>query len=152
MEALASGLNRSVARFMWIVKTGMACRPSRLASRPGWQAGWRVVTGVCPAGADTGPSGRGRIPEPPQVELGLGAVVAEKAVLAWPMGADWFVNAQLLMKDMGVTVRVCEWVVTMPDPDKLGRSIVGIMREDLPERARAQELRSNAPVHDSYVP
>ncbi|KAK3421793.1 hypothetical protein EUGRSUZ_G02410, partial [Eucalyptus grandis] len=118
MDALASGLERSGARFVWVVRTTMAQQA---------EEGYRAV----PDGFEA----RVAVQE---------AVVAGKVVLAWPMEADQFVNARLLVEDMGVAVRACDGAVTVPDPVKLSRVIARTMREDLPERARVQELRRKA--------
>ncbi|KAI6676934.1 hypothetical protein NL676_037730 [Syzygium grande] len=150
MEALASGLEASGARFVWVVKTGTAEQA---------EEGY----GEVPDGFEARVAGRGRVVRgwAPQVPI-LGhravsgflshcgwnsvqeAVVAGKMVLAWPMEADQFVNARLLAEDMGAAVRVCGGPDTVPDADQLGRAIAGTMREDLPERARAKELRRKA--------
>ncbi|KAF8021366.1 hypothetical protein BT93_G1719 [Corymbia citriodora subsp. variegata] len=128
MEALASGLERSRARFVWVVKTATAQQA---------EEGY----GAVPDGFEARVAGRGKVVTgwAPQE-----AVAAGKVVLAWPMGADQFVNARLLVEDMGVALRACEGAATVPDPDELGRAISGTMREDLPERARVQELRRKA--------
>ncbi|KAF8021367.1 hypothetical protein BT93_G1720 [Corymbia citriodora subsp. variegata] len=114
MEALASGLERSGARFVWVVKSGTATQVEE---------------------------GYGAVPDGFEARE---AVVAGKMVVAWPMEADQFVNARLLVEDMAVAVRACEGADTVPDPDELGQAIAGSMREGLPERARAQELRGKA--------
>ncbi|KAI6676928.1 hypothetical protein NL676_037724 [Syzygium grande] len=150
MEALASGLERSGARFLWVVKTATAQQA---------EEGY----GAVPDGFEARVAGRGRVETGwvPQVPIlrhrAVGgflshcgwnsvqeAVVAGKVVLAWPMEADQFLNARLLVEEMGAAVRACEGADTVPDPEELGRAIAGSMREDLPERARAQELRRKA--------
>ncbi|KAI3429220.1 PI3K/PI4K domain-containing protein [Psidium guajava] len=150
MEALASGLERSGVRFVWVVKT-----PTAKQAEEGY--------GAVPDGFEARVAGRGRVLTgwAPQVPIlrhrAVGgflshcgwnsvqeAAVAGKVVLAWPMEADQFVNARLLVEDMGVAVRACEGARTVPDPDELGRAIAGSMREDLPERARVRELRRKA--------
>ncbi|XP_030549188.2 UDP-glycosyltransferase 89A2-like [Rhodamnia argentea] len=150
MEALASGLERSGARFVWVVKT-----PTAEQAEEGY--------GAVPDGFEALLAGRGKVVTgwAPQVPIlrhrAVGgflshcgwnsvqeAAVAGKMVLAWPMEADQFVNARLLVEDMGVAVRACEGARTVPDPEELGRAIEGSMREGLPERARVRELRRKA--------
>ncbi|KAF8021368.1 hypothetical protein BT93_G1721 [Corymbia citriodora subsp. variegata] len=150
MEALASGLKRSGARFVWVVKAATAQQA---------EEGY----GAVPDGYEARVAGRGRVVTGwvPQVPIlrhrAVGgflshcgwnsvqeAMVAGKMVLAWPMEADQFVNARLLVEDMGVAVRACEGAHTVPDPDELSRAIAASMREDLPEQARVQELRRKA--------
>ncbi|MCI69830.1 UDP-glycosyltransferase 89A2-like, partial [Trifolium medium] len=72
------------------------------------------------------------------------AVVAGVGILGWPMEADQFVNARLLVEDMGIAVRVCEGEDSVPDPDELGRVISGIMSEDSPQKRRAKLMKEEA--------
>ncbi|XP_030519841.2 UDP-glycosyltransferase 89A2-like [Rhodamnia argentea] len=147
MEALASGLETSGARFVWVVKTPTAEEghgelpdvfEARVAGRGRIVRGWApqlLILGHRAVGGFLSHCGWNSVQE---------TVVAGKVVLAWPMEADQFVNARLLVEDVGVAVRACEGADMVPDPDELGRAIAGTMREDLPERARVQELRRKA--------
>ncbi|KAI3429221.1 PI3K/PI4K domain-containing protein [Psidium guajava] len=150
MEALASGLQTSGTRFVWVVKAptaeqaeeGYGAVPdgfaARVAGRGRVVTGWAaqvLILGHRAVGGFLSHCGWNSVQE---------AVVAGKVALAWPMEADQFVNARLLVEDMGVAVRACEGADTVPDPDELGRRIAETAREDLPARARAQELRRKA--------
>ncbi|KAI9126653.1 hypothetical protein K1719_002249 [Acacia pycnantha] len=53
----------------------------------------------------------------------LEGILAGVMILGWPMEADQFVNAKLLVDDKGVAVRVCEGADSVPDPEELGRII-----------------------------
>ncbi|KEH17531.1 putative hexosyltransferase [Medicago truncatula] len=151
MEALAFGLERSGIRFVWVVKV-----PSTVEQI---EEGY----GLVPEGFEDWVSGRGIVVKGwvPQIAiLGhrvvggflshcgwnsvLEAVVAGVGILGWPMEADQFVNAKLLVEDMGVAVRVCEGMDTVPDPNKLGRVISSIMSGDSPQKKRAKLMKEEA--------
>ncbi|CAI0463607.1 unnamed protein product [Linum tenue] len=74
----------------------------------------------------------------------LEAVAAGVPILGWPMEADQFVNARLLVEDLGVAVKVCEGADTVPDPVELGRRIAQSMSQGLAERKRAGEMKDEA--------
>ncbi|KAF7808996.1 UDP-glycosyltransferase 89A2-like [Senna tora] len=150
MEALAIGLERSDTRFIWVVKVGTAQQT---------QEGY----GVVPEGFEDRVLGRGIVIKGwvPQVAiLGhravggflshcgwnsvLEAMVAGVMILGWPMEADQFVNAKLLVEDKRAAVRVCEGANSVPDPDELGRVIGKSMSMDSPEKRRAMELKDEA--------
>lgn len=151
MEALASGLEKSHTRFLWVVKTGTA---------PQIEEGY----GSLPDGFEERVAGRGLVMKgwAPQVRILshravggflshcgwnslLEAVVGGVMVLAWPMEADQFVNAKLMVEDMGVGVRVCEGADSVPDSAELGK-IVGESMSQSSEsvKVRAKELRDRA--------
>lgn len=151
MEALAFGLERSGIRFVWVVKV-----PSTVEQI---EEGY----GLLPEGFEDRVSGRGIVVKgwAPQIAiLGhrvvggflshcgwnsvLEAVVAGVGILGWPMEADQFVNAKLLVEDMGVAVRVCEGMDTVPDPNKLGQVISSIMSGDSPQKKRAKLMKEEA--------
>lgn len=154
MEALASGLERSGSRFVWVVKPGT---PEQLGN------GY----GLVPAGFEDRVKGdrRGVVIKgwAPQVEIlnhravgwflshcgwnsALEAVSAGVVILGWPMEAEQFVNARLLVEELGAGIRLCEGADTVPDSVELGRSIANAMAH--PERARvrvkAKQLRKEA--------
>ncbi|XP_028794127.1 UDP-glycosyltransferase 89A2-like [Neltuma alba] len=150
MEALASGLERSEARFIWVVK-------------PGTTQQMEEGHGVVPDGFEDRVKGRGFVIKgwAPQVAIlshravagflshcgwnsVLEAIVAGVMILGWPMDADQFVNAKLLVEDKGVAVRVCEGADSVPDPDNLGQVIRMSIGVDRPEKERAKQLRREA--------
>nr|AFJ53024.1 UDP-glycosyltransferase 1 [Linum usitatissimum] len=147
MEALATGLEKSRVRFVWVVKPG---------SEESGQ-------GVVPDGFEDRVSGKGIVVKGwvDQVTiLGhravggflshcgwnsvLEGVAAGVTILGWPMEADQFVNARLLVEDLGVAVRVCEGGDTVPDPVELGNRIAESMSNVLGERKGAEELKKKA--------
>ncbi|KAG9448610.1 hypothetical protein H6P81_008575 [Aristolochia fimbriata] len=149
MEAVAEGLRRSGAAFVWCVK-----EPTRGHDADSF--------GVVPAGFEAAVAGRGWVIRgwAPQVAIlshrSVGAflshcgwnsvlegIVGGVSFLAWPMGADQFVNAALL-EETGVAVRVCEGAATVPDPDVLARAMAETVAPGRPRRARASELSAAA--------
>ncbi|CAH9113651.1 unnamed protein product [Cuscuta epithymum] len=74
----------------------------------------------------------------------LEAIVAGVLILGWPMEADQYVNAKLLVDDLGVSVRVLEGADTVPDTASLAIKISESMNCAISEKARAQELKGEA--------
>ncbi|KAJ1412091.1 UDP-glucuronosyl/UDP-glucosyltransferase [Sesbania bispinosa] len=151
MEALAFGLERSGTRFVWVVKAALMAEQA--------EEGY----GLVPDGFEDRVSSRGIVVRDwaPQVEV-LGhrvvggflshcgwnsvmeAVAAGVMILGWPMEADQFVNARLLVEEKGMAVKVCEGEDFVPDPDELGRVISGAMSGDSPQKRRAKLMREEA--------
>ncbi|KAK4841344.1 hypothetical protein QYF36_003010 [Acer negundo] len=62
----------------------------------------------------------------------------------WPMEADQFVNAKLLVEDLGIAVRVCEGDDTVPDSEELGRVIAECRNGYREVKVRAKEMKEKA--------
>ncbi|GLT77097.1 hypothetical protein SLA2020_487140 [Shorea laevis] len=150
MAALASGLEKSGTRFVWVVKKGTTQQT---------ESGY----GAVPDGFEERIAGRGLILKgwAPQVLIlshkavggflshcgwnsVLEAIVGGLMILAWPMEADQFVNARLLVEDMGVAVRVCEGTDSVPDSEELGRVIGESMKAGGEAKMKAKDLRQEA--------
>ncbi|KAF7123423.1 hypothetical protein RHSIM_Rhsim12G0070600 [Rhododendron simsii] len=150
MEALASGLERSGIRFVWVVKSASAQQTAN---------GY----GVIPDGFEDRVSGRGMVVKgwAPQVlilshrAVGgflshcgwnslLEGVAAGVMILAWPMEADQFVNARLLVEDTGAAVRVCEGADSVPDSVELAQTIAESMSGNTAQKVKAKHLRDKA--------
>ncbi|TYH39636.1 hypothetical protein ES332_D12G191100v1 [Gossypium tomentosum] len=150
MEALALGLEKSGTRFVWVVKTG-----STQEREDGF--------GNVPDGFEERVAGRGLVIREwaPQVSIlsheaagvflshcgwnsVLEGIVGGVVILAWPMEADQFVNARLLVEDMGVGVRVCEGAGSVPEAGELSRVIGESMSEAGGLKDRAKELKEKA--------
>lgn len=71
-------------------------------------------------------------------------VAAGLVMLTWPMGADQFTNAKLLVDQLGVGIRVGEGSEIIPEPTVLSRLLVESLDENRPEWARAKKLRDIA--------
>ncbi|KAF5727793.1 UDP-glycosyltransferase 89A2-like [Tripterygium wilfordii] len=151
MQALATGLERSGTRFIWVVNTGSA----QLIEEG-------IGVGV-PDGFEERVAGRGMVVRgwAPQVLLlshnsvggflshcgwnsVLEGLVGGVVILGWPMEADQYVNARLLVEDMGIAVRVCEGAGSVPDPDELASAIAESLSEDVKVKVRAKEMRDKA--------
>ncbi|MBA0700382.1 hypothetical protein Goari_021976 [Gossypium aridum] len=65
-------------------------------------------------------------------------------ILAWPMEADQFVNAKLLVDEIGVAVRVCEGADSVPNSDELGRAVAEAMTEGGEMKTKAKDLKQKA--------
>ncbi|XP_062163089.1 UDP-glycosyltransferase 89A2-like [Alnus glutinosa] len=150
MEALALGLEKSGTRFVWVVKAGTTQQEA-----DGY--------GVVPEGFEERVGGRGVIVKgwAPQVRIlshvavggfvshcgwnsVLEGIVGGTMILGWPMEADQFLNARLLVENMGVAVRVCEGAGSVPDPAHLAGLIAESMGGESAQKARARALRDKA--------
>ncbi|KAM1722333.1 hypothetical protein ACFX11_021067 [Malus domestica] len=150
MEALASGLERSRVRFVWAVKRGTAQQvedgigvvPDGFEERVGGRG--LVIKGWAPQVLILGHRAVGGFVSHCGWNSVLEAIVAGVLVLGWPMEADQFVNARLLVEDMGVAVKVCEGEDAVPEPAELGKAIAEAMTGETPVKVRAKELREKA--------
>ncbi|KAE9454476.1 hypothetical protein C3L33_13636, partial [Rhododendron williamsianum] len=141
MEALASGLERSGIRFVWVVKSVSA---QQMAD------GY----GVIPDGFEDRVSERGMVVKgwAPQVSILshravggflshcgwnslLEGVVAGVMILAWPMEADQFVMLDFWWRTWERS-RVCEGADSVPDSVELARTIAESMSGILPKRLK----------------
>ncbi|GAB4832390.1 hypothetical protein Ancab_006406 [Ancistrocladus abbreviatus] len=72
----------------------------------------------------------------------LESIAAGVMMVGWPMGADQFANARLLVDDLGVALRVeFEGEDGVPDSGELAQLLVDSLSETRPERARVRKLR-----------
>ncbi|CAN1795012.1 UDP-glycosyltransferase 89A2 [Linum perenne] len=147
MEALASGLEKSMVRFVWVVKpgtkeSGQGVVPDGFEDRvsekgvvvKGWVDQVTILSHRA-VGGFLSHCGWNSV---------LEGVAAGVTILGWPMEADQFVNARLLVEDLGVAVRVCEGAETVPDSVELANRISESMSNGLVERKRAEELKKKA--------
>ncbi|CAN6834571.1 unnamed protein product [Brassica oleracea] len=137
-DALALGLEKSLTRFVWVVKKDPVTEgfEERVAGRGvvvrGWAPQLEVLRHVA-VGGFLSHCGWNSV---------LEGLTSGTMILGWPMEADQFVNARLLVEDLDVAVRVCEGDGTVPDPVELGRVIGETMGESGRELgARAEEMR-----------
>lgn len=137
-DALALGLEKSMTRFVWVVKKDPVPEgfEERVAGRGmvvrGWAPQLEVLRHVA-VGGFLSHCGWNSV---------LEGLTSGTMILGWPMEADQFVNARLLVEDLDVAVRVCEGDGTVPDPDELGRVIGETMGESGREvGARAEEMQ-----------
>ncbi|KAF5933804.1 hypothetical protein HYC85_029975 [Camellia sinensis] len=74
----------------------------------------------------------------------LEGIFAGVPMLTWPMGADQFVNAKLLVDELGVATRVVEGAQAVPNSDELARLLVGAVSENGVKMIRSLELSEAA--------
>ncbi|KAF2294817.1 hypothetical protein GH714_020226 [Hevea brasiliensis] len=117
MDELASGLEKSGINFIWSVR-----QPNeRHAS---------AECGVLPDGFEDRVAGRG--------------IASGVVMLTWPMGADQFINAELLVDQLGVGIRVGEDTQKILDSDELARILAESVAENLLERQRSKKIKEAA--------
>lgn len=150
MGELALGLEKSGAKFIWCAK-----EPT--------DGNLPEHYGVVPPGFEDRTSGRGRVVRgwAPQVQIlshravgvflthcgwnsTLESIFAGVPLLAWPLSADQFSNATLLVEQLGVAVRACEGFEAVPDSDELASLFSESLSEGRAERAQATNLRKAA--------
>ncbi|KAL5725722.1 hypothetical protein ACHQM5_008838 [Ranunculus cassubicifolius] len=150
IKAIARGLEISGARFVWSIKQPTTGHvegeygtvpqgfEDRVADRgfviKGWAPQVTILTHRA-VGSFLSHCGWNSI---------LESLVAGKPMLTWPMGADQFTNATLLVDRMKVAVRVCEGAGTIPDADKLARKIKESVGGNRVLSLRAKELSEAA--------
>ncbi|KAA8529292.1 hypothetical protein F0562_033909 [Nyssa sinensis] len=150
MEALASGLEWSGVRFIGVVKSvtaqqvadGFGFIPDgfedRVSGRGMVIRGWaqqRSILSHRAVGGFLSHCGWNSV---------LEGIVAGVMILAWPMEGDQFVNARLLVEDMGVAVRVWEGADAVPDSADLARIVAESMSGDVSEKEKAKKMREEA--------
>ncbi|WCJ35766.1 UDP-Glycosyltransferase superfamily protein [Euphorbia peplus] len=134
MDALASGLEKSLARFIWILKTGQvntACETLPDGFEERVRDRGRVIRGWAPQVGLLGHRAVGGFLSHCGWNSVLEGIVSGVVILAWPMEADQFVNEKLLVNDLGVAVRICKGGDTVPDSDESGRVIGEVMNGDV---------------------
>ncbi|KAL5725723.1 hypothetical protein ACHQM5_008839 [Ranunculus cassubicifolius] len=137
MEALAKGLEESGICFILVVKSQTYIPEGfedRVAGRGFVIKGWAPQLSILSHRAVGGfltHCGWNSV---------LEGIVAGVMLFCWPMEADQFVNAKLLVEDLGVAVRVCEGAASVPDSSQLARFLAGSMNEKGIEKIRAMEL------------
>ncbi|RZC94231.1 hypothetical protein C5167_021477 [Papaver somniferum] len=154
MEAVAVGLEKSGVRFLWCVKEPTVGHVSG-------------EYGMVPSGFEDRTAGRGLVVRgwAPQVLIlkhqavgsflthcGWNSVLESIGtgvpILAWPMGADQFFNAALLVEQMKVAVRVCEGEKAIPNEDGLAQcmaeSVATSSTSKSEMRMKAKELKQAA--------
>ncbi|KDP31397.1 hypothetical protein JCGZ_11773 [Jatropha curcas] len=150
MDALAAALEKSGVHFIWCVRQpGERHAPSDY--------------GVLPDGFEDRVAGRGFIIKgwAPQVAIlrhrAVGAflthcgwnsvlegIAGGVVMLTWPMDADQFTNAKLLVDQLQVGIRVGEATQRIPESDELARKLEESVEETRPERLKAKKLQEAA--------
>lgn len=143
IKALASALERSKTRFIWVIKS--------------------INIEQIPSGFEEQVSDRGIVIRgwAPQVEIlnhkAVGGFVnhcgwnsmfeslmAGVMLLVWPMEADQFVNGKIVVEFKGIAVKLCEGEYTIPDSDELAQTIKESFGHDVPQKVKVKEMREKA--------
>ncbi|KAI9196738.1 hypothetical protein LWI28_026558 [Acer negundo] len=151
MEALGDALEKSGVRFLWAVKD-----PVKGVKNEDDQS-------IVPAGFEDRVAGRGLVIRGwvPQAMIlkhravgsylshcGWGSVleglIGGVLLLAWPMQCDHFLNTNMLVDDLGVAIRICEGLSTVPNTDVVAQILTESVNENLPERIAFMKLRKKA--------
>ncbi|CAN1138124.1 UDP-glycosyltransferase 89B2 [Linum perenne] len=137
-NALASGLEKSGVRFVWKVEGGGSLIPEgfedRVAGRGMVIRGWApqvMILNHRSVGAFLTHCGWNSV---------LEGIAAGVPMLTWPMGADQFIDARLLVEELKLAVRVCEGKESVPESDVVASQLSELMKEERVERKRAKEL------------
>jgi UDP:flavonoid glycosyltransferase YjiC (YdhE family) len=145
--ALAEALERSAVPFVWVVGAGSSgVVPEAFEARAAEAHRGMVVRGWAPQLATLRHPAVGWFMTHCGWNSVLEAAAAGVPMLAWPMTADQFVNARLLVDEARVAVRACAGGFrAAPDPGELATVLadaVGDKGRDV--RARAKELAAEA--------
>ncbi|XP_031287604.1 flavonol 3-O-glucosyltransferase UGT89B1-like [Pistacia vera] len=146
-DVLATGLEKSGIHFIWSVRE----RTEKNAGED---------YGDLPDGFEDRVAGRGYIIKgwAPQVAIlrhratgaflthcgwnsTLEGISAGVVMLTWPMSSDQFMNAQLLVDELGVGIRVGENIENIPESTKLAQLFDESVNGTGPQRMKARELR-----------
>lgn len=149
-EALAIGLERSGVRFVWVMKPlsaqqvadGYGSVPDGFEDRVSGRG--LVLKGWAPQTAILSHKALGGFLSHCGWNSMLEAMTGGVMILGWPMEADQFWNAKMLVEYKGAAVLVCEGGDTVPDSTELARKISESMHQCATPRARAKELRNQA--------
>ncbi|WCJ35789.1 UDP-glycosyltransferase 89B2 [Euphorbia peplus] len=145
MEAIASGLEKSGVHFVWCVKK----REEKYNKVP---SGFKdrvcgrglVITGWAPQVPILSHKGIGAFLTHCGWNSILEAVIAGVPMIAWPMGADQFTNATLLVDELGVAVRACEGAKTVPNAVELANIFKESVNDNGVGKERAKKISEQA--------
>ncbi|XP_062103877.1 flavonol 7-O-rhamnosyltransferase-like [Humulus lupulus] len=164
MEALANALYKSGVQFIWAVKEPMKGAQKKESDNsvvPTWfedrTAGkGLVLRGWVPQAAILGHGAVGTYLTHCGWNSMLEGLLSGVLMLAWPMQADHYENAELMVDELNAAVRVCEGLDIVPDPTKLAKVLAESVGQTQVQRARALELgniglRSIKPGGSSHI-
>ncbi|KAF2294816.1 hypothetical protein GH714_020222 [Hevea brasiliensis] len=151
MDELAAALDKSGVHFIWCVRQPVEQRRTssdygdlpdgfedRVADRGFIIKGWAPQVAILrhrAVGAFLTHCGWNSVLE----GIATGAVM-----LTWPMSADQFTNAQLLVDQLRVGIRFGEGTANIPESTELARILAESVAETRPERLIAKKLQEEA--------
>ncbi|KAG6675422.1 hypothetical protein I3842_15G100100 [Carya illinoinensis] len=147
MEKLAFGLEKSGIHFIWAVKESKSGHVDSMLP-PGFEdrvaARGLVIRGWAPQVQILSHRAVGAFLTHCGWNSTLEGIVAGVPLLAWPMSADQFSNATLVVEELKVATRVGEGSRFVPDSDQLARVLSDSISENRVIRERVEELRRAA--------
>ncbi|KAM7256427.1 hypothetical protein ACFE04_012168 [Oxalis oulophora] len=146
MESMASGLQNSKVKFIWVSKpgtNGYGAVPEGFEERVAGRG--MVIKGWAPQCCILNHKAVGGFLSHCGWNSTLEGIAAGVRFFAWPMEADQFLNARLLVEEKGLGVMVCEGADSVPDPIELSRVICDSMGQSSEEdMSRVKEMRDEA--------
>ncbi|CAH9140177.1 unnamed protein product [Cuscuta epithymum] len=150
MEALVLGLEKSGVNFLWSTKVptghvgeGYGAIPTGFRERVGPRG--LVIQGWAPQVLILKHRSIAAFLTHCGWNSTLEGIVAGAPLLTWPMGADQYVNADLLVDEFKVGMRASEGQEMVPDSDELARLLSKAVKEGGGEaKVRALELKHAA--------
>ncbi|XP_065861035.1 UDP-glycosyltransferase 89B2 [Euphorbia lathyris] len=147
MEEIASSLEISGVNFVWCVKKTEENKkynkiPSGFEDRVAGRG--LVIRGWAPQVTILSHKGIGAFLTHCGWNSSLEALIAGVPMIAWPMGADQFSNATLLVDELGVAVRACEGVNTVPNSVELANTLMESVKDNRVRKERAQKISKHA--------
>ncbi|XP_058194869.1 UDP-glycosyltransferase 89B2-like [Rhododendron vialii] len=146
-EALAAALERSEVHFIWCVQEHVAGRGDSIPEGFGKRVGERgfIVRGWAPQVAILSHRAVGVFVTHCGWNSVLEGVAAGVLMLTWPLGSDQFLDANLLVDQLGLAVRACEGgVKNVPDLGELTRLLAESVSGKRLERTRVKDMRKAA--------
>uniref|UniRef100_A0ACD5ZTI7 Uncharacterized protein n=1 Tax=Avena sativa TaxID=4498 RepID=A0ACD5ZTI7_AVESA len=144
--ALGAALEASGVRFVWAVSADVAVFPDGLEERARARDKGRVVRGWAPQMEILRHASVGAFVTHCGWNSTLEGVAAGVTLVAWPMKADQFIDARLVVDVHGAAVRAAEGEDAVPDSDALARVFAGAVEgaELGGVRAKARTLAAAA--------
>ncbi|XP_042409327.1 UDP-glycosyltransferase 89B2-like [Zingiber officinale] len=136
VSALAAGLEKSGARFVWAAKGVEETIPERFEERVAGRG--RVLRGWAPQTAILSHPAVGAFLSHCGWNSVLEAVAAGVPVLTWPISADQYTNARLLKEELGMGTVAYEGGEPAPDPTELAR----VVTQSVGEAGRARREKA----------
>ncbi|GAU23263.1 hypothetical protein TSUD_281560 [Trifolium subterraneum] len=146
-DAIASGLLKSGVHFIWSIKEGVKTKnenDEELDFEDAVVGRGLVIRGWAPQVLILRHKAVGAFLTHCGWNSVLESVVAGVPCLAWPMTADQFVDATLLVDELKVAKKVCEGGQSVPDSDELGRVLAECIDGSGEEMSRALKLKQAA--------
>lgn len=151
--ALATGLEASGQAFVWAIKLPQA-DPKPKANEVGLPEGFEertrdrglIIWGWAPQLLIISHPSIGAFLNHCGWNSALESLSMGIPVITWPMFADQPYNSKLLEEHMGVAIRICEGMNSVPDEEEVRRAVTMLLAEEEGKtmRRKAQELRKHA--------